>query len=50
MTNEEMQRAMQFIVEQQAQQSAKIDARLATQKQSDERWAANGRKNPRAPK
>ena len=39
MTNEEMQRAMEFIVEQQAQQSAKIDALLQAQKQSDERWA-----------
>lgn len=39
MTNEEMQRAMEFIVEQRAQQSAKIDALLEAQKQTDERWA-----------
>lgn len=39
MTNEERQRAMHFIVEQQAQTSAKIDALTETQKRADERWA-----------
>ena len=49
MTNEEMQKAMEFIVNQQAQASAKIDALSEAQteahnaaeerrKQSDERW------------
>jgi len=38
MTNEEMQRAMEFIVEQQAKSSAKIDALAEAQKQADERW------------
>jgi hypothetical protein len=49
MTNEEMQKAMEFIVNQQAQASAKIDALLEAEKeaqkaeqerrlQSEERW------------
>ena len=38
MTNEEMQKAMEFIVEQQAQSSAKIDALADAQKRADERW------------
>jgi hypothetical protein len=46
MTNEEMQRAMEFTVEQQAQSSAKIDglgdkieALADIQKRAEERWA-----------
>lgn len=39
MTNEEMQRAMDFIVNQQAQSSAKIDALTEAQKRGDEKWA-----------
>jgi hypothetical protein len=43
MTNEEMQRAMDFIVEMEAKSSAKIDALAEAQKQgqkdADERWA-----------
>ena len=43
MTNEEMQRAMEFIVEQQAQTSARLDALVQNQaesaKEADERWA-----------
>ena len=42
MTNEEMQRAMDFIVETEAKSSAKIDALAEAQKQgqkdADERW------------
>lgn len=38
MTNEEMQKTMEFIVEQQAQASAKIDALTEAQKGADERW------------
>lgn len=38
MTNEEMQKAMEFIVNQQAQASAKIDALAEAQKGADERW------------
>jgi len=42
MTNEEMQKAMEFILNQQAQASAKIDALADAQKESqsrfDERW------------
>ncbi|MGI9167422.1 MAG: hypothetical protein ACR2G5_13775 [Pyrinomonadaceae bacterium] len=42
MTNEEMQKAMEFIVNQQAQASAKIDGILEAQKEaqkhSQERW------------
>ena len=38
MTNEEMQRTMEFIVEQQAQSSAKIDALVETQKRAEDRW------------
>ncbi len=37
MTNEEMQKAMEFIVEQQAKSSAKIDALADAQKGADER-------------
>jgi hypothetical protein len=43
MTNEEMQRAMDFIVDMEAKSSAKIDALAEAQKQgqkdADERWA-----------
>jgi len=43
MTNEEMRRAMNFIVEMEAKSSAKIDALAEAQKQTDaradERWA-----------
>jgi hypothetical protein len=39
MTNEEMQRAMDFIVDQQAQSSAKIDALAEAQKRAEDRWA-----------
>jgi len=39
MTNEEMQRAMDFIVQQQAQTSATIDALTETQTRAEERWA-----------
>lgn len=39
MTNEEMQRAMNFIVEQQAQTAAKIDALTETQKRGEEKWS-----------
>jgi len=39
MTNQEMQKAMDFIVEQQAQSSAKIDAVADAQKRAEERWA-----------
>ncbi len=43
MTNEEMQRAMEFIVETEAKSSAKIYALAEAQKQTDaradERWA-----------
>ena len=43
MTNEEMQRAMDFIVETEAKSSAKIDALAEAQKQgqkeADQRWA-----------
>ena len=38
MTNEEMQKAMVFIVEQQAQSSAKIDALADAQRSAEERW------------
>lgn len=38
MTNEEMQKAMAFIVEQQAQASAKIDALADAHKAAEERW------------
>jgi hypothetical protein len=40
MTNEEMQRAMEFIVEMEAKSSAKIDAMAEAQKRAVERWAA----------
>lgn len=39
MTNEEMQKAMEFIVGQQAQSSAKIDALADAQRSSEERWS-----------
>ena len=39
MTNEEMQRAMDFIVETEVKSSAKIDALTDAQRRSDERWA-----------
>lgn len=38
MTNEEMQKAMEFIVDQQAQSSANIDALTDAQKRAEERW------------
>ncbi len=38
MTNEEMQRAMDFIVEMEAKSSAKIDALAETQRRAEERW------------
>jgi len=38
MTDEEMKKAMAFIVDQQAQASAKIDALAEAQKGADERW------------
>ena len=38
MTNEEMERAMDFIVHQQAESSAKIDALIESQKEFDERF------------
>jgi len=38
MTNEERQRAMDFIVEVEAKSSAKIDALAEAQKQGRERW------------
>ena len=38
MTGDEMQRAMGFIVEQEAKSSAKIDARAKAQKEAEERW------------
>jgi hypothetical protein len=39
MTNEDMQRAKEFIVQQQAQTSAKLDALTETQKRAEERWS-----------
>jgi hypothetical protein len=39
MTNEERQRAMNFIVEQQAKTSAKLDALTETQKRGEEKWS-----------
>jgi hypothetical protein len=39
MTNEEMQRAMEFIVKMEAKSSAKIDAMAEAQKRADERRA-----------
>lgn len=38
MTNEEMQKAMEFMVQQQAQASAKIDGILEAQKAAEQRW------------
>jgi hypothetical protein len=38
MTNDEMQKSMAFIVDQQAQASAKIDALADAQKTAEERW------------
>ena len=38
MTNEEMQRMMEFILEQEAKSSAKIDALTDAQKGAEERW------------
>jgi hypothetical protein len=37
-TNDEMQTAMEFIVEQQAQSSERIDALAETQRRAEERW------------
>ncbi|MDX6383099.1 MAG: hypothetical protein QOK48_672 [Blastocatellia bacterium] len=52
MTNEEMQRAMDFIVEMEAKSSAKIDALAEAQKQgqkdADERWAQGDERWARA--
>jgi len=39
MTNEDMQKAMSFILEQQAQSSVKIDALAEAQKQAEKRWS-----------
>ncbi len=39
MTNDEMQKAMEFIVEQQTKSSAKIDAVADAQKGADARWS-----------
>ena len=39
MSNEEMQRAMNFIVEQQAQTAAKLDALAETQTRGEEKWS-----------
>ncbi len=39
MTNEDMQKAMAFILEQQAQSSAKIDALAEAQNQAEKRWS-----------
>lgn len=39
MTNEEMQKAMEFIVAQQAQTFAKIDALADAHRATDDRWA-----------
>lgn len=38
MTNEEMQKTMEFIVDQQAQSSTKIDALADAQRSAEERW------------
>ena len=38
MTGDEMQRAMDFIVEHEAKSSAKIDALAEAQKEAEERW------------
>ena len=38
MTNEELQRAIEFIVEQEARSSAKIDAIAEAQNRAEERW------------
>ncbi len=38
MINEEMQKAMEFIVQQQAKSSANIDALAEAQKNAEERW------------
>jgi len=38
MTTAEMQRAMDFIVQQQAQSSAKIDALAEVQRRAEDRW------------
>ncbi|SRR6266567_1763404 len=38
MTNDEMKRAMEFIVEMEAKSSVKIDALAQAQKKADERW------------
>ena len=38
MTNEEMQKAMEFIVEQEVRSSAKIDALTGAQNRAEERW------------
>jgi hypothetical protein len=39
MTNEEMRRAMDFMLEQQAQTAAKLDALTDTQKRGEEKWS-----------
>ena len=39
MTNEEVQRAMTFTVEQQAQTAVKLDALAETQKRGEEKWS-----------
>ncbi|MFY9618756.1 MAG: hypothetical protein WAM70_04635 [Pyrinomonadaceae bacterium] len=44
MTNEEMQRAMDLVAEQEARSSAKVDAIVDAQKIADVRWALTERK------
>jgi hypothetical protein len=44
MTNEEMQKAMEFIVEQEARSSAKIEALAEAQKRADVRWELTERR------
>ena len=39
MTNEEMQKAIDFIIQQEARSATKIDAIAEAQKHGDERWA-----------
>jgi chromosome segregation ATPase len=48
MTNEELQKAIEFIVEQEARSSAKIDAMAEAQRQADERWAQADKRWARA--
>jgi hypothetical protein len=41
MTNDEMQKAMEFMIQQQAQSSVKIEGILEAQKIAEERWTRN---------